>query len=31
MAEARKMVENMSAEEKLNMLKIFRQRFDSGK
>jgi len=25
------MVENMSAEEKLNMLKMFSQRFDSGK
>ena len=31
MAEARKMIENMSAEEKLNMLKMFSQRFDSGK
>ena len=31
MAEAGKMVENMSAEEKLNMLKMFSQRFDSGK
>ena len=31
MAEARKMVENMSAEEKLNMLKMFSQRFDSRK
>jgi len=31
MAEARKMVENMSDEEKMNMLKMFTQRFDSGK
>ena len=31
MAEARKMVENMSDEEKMNMLKMFSQRFDSGK
>ena len=31
MAEARKMVENMSDEEKMNMVKMFTQRFDSGK
>ena len=31
MAEARKMVENMNDEEKMNMLKMFSQRFDSGK
>ena len=31
MAEARKMIENMSEEEKMNMLKMFTQRFDSGK
>ena len=31
MAEARKMIENMSDEEKVNMLKMFTQRFDPGK
>jgi len=31
MAEARKMIENMTDEEKVNMLKMFTQRFDSGK
>ncbi|MBT5028810.1 MAG: hypothetical protein HOM97_10475 [Nitrospina sp.] len=31
MAEAKKMVENMSDEEKANILKMFTQRFDSGK
>ena len=30
MAEARKMVENMSDEEKMNLIKMFTQRFDSG-
>ena len=30
MAEARKMVENMSDEEKMNLVKMFTQRFDSG-
>ena len=31
MADARKMIENMSDEEKANILKMFTQRFDSGK
>ncbi len=31
MTEARKMIENMSDEEKANILKMFTQRFDSGK
>ena len=30
LAEARKMIENMSDEEKMNMVKMFTQRFDSG-
>lgn len=31
MAEARKMIENMSDQEKMDILKMFTQRFDSGK
>ncbi len=31
MAEARKMIENMSDEEKMNLVKMFTQRFDPGK
>ena len=31
MAEARKMIEDMSDQEKMDILKMFTQRFDSGK
>ena len=31
MADARKMIEDMSDQEKMDILKMFTQRFDSGK